>query len=157
MSCMYMVVLHDIVYNNVVLLIFRIGRSGRYGRRGVAINFVKSDDIRILRDIEQYYSTQIDEMPMNSESCIFHTLCRIIYPGIIHLSLQLTTSFKETSCSMDWAIYIHYSHPLYNYNSGFCPVNCSCMSFTTTNCTHSQTPLLFICMLHKLYNYTYIS
>ena len=28
-------------------------------------NFVKSDDIRILRDIEQYYSTQIDEMPMN--------------------------------------------------------------------------------------------
>ncbi|WZZ42927.1 hypothetical protein YC2023_039186 [Brassica napus] len=32
---------------------------------GVAINFVKSDDIKILRDIEQYYSTQIDEMPMN--------------------------------------------------------------------------------------------
>ena len=40
-------------------------RSGRYGRKGVAINFVKADDIRILRDIEQYYSTQIDEMPMN--------------------------------------------------------------------------------------------
>ena len=34
----------------------------------MAINFVKSDDIRILRDIEQYYSTQIDEMPMNGES-----------------------------------------------------------------------------------------
>ena len=33
----------------------------------MAINFVKNDDIRILRDIEQYYSTQIDEMPMNSE------------------------------------------------------------------------------------------
>ncbi len=33
----------------------------------MAINFVKSDDIRILRDIEQYYSTQIDEMPMNGE------------------------------------------------------------------------------------------
>ena len=47
---------------------FRIGRSGRYGRKGVAINFAKTDDIRILRDIEQYYSTQIDEMPMNSES-----------------------------------------------------------------------------------------
>lgn len=45
--------------------LFRIGRSGRYGRKGVAINFVKNDDIRILRDIEQYYSTQIDEMPMN--------------------------------------------------------------------------------------------
>ncbi|KAK1936368.1 putative eukaryotic initiation factor 4A-3 (eIF4A-3) [Babesia divergens] len=45
--------------------IHRIGRSGRYGRKGVAINFVKDDDIRILRDIEQYYATQIDEMPMN--------------------------------------------------------------------------------------------
>lgn len=27
--------------------------------QGVAINFVKSDDIRILRDIEQFYSTQV--------------------------------------------------------------------------------------------------
>jgi ATP-dependent RNA helicase len=45
--------------------IHRIGRSGRFGRKGVAINFVTSEDIKILRDIEQYYSTQIDEMPMN--------------------------------------------------------------------------------------------
>ncbi|KAL2930157.1 Eukaryotic initiation factor 4A-III-like protein [Bienertia sinuspersici] len=51
--------------NNRELYIHRIGRSGRFGRKGVAINFVKKDDIRILRDIEQYYSTQIDEMPMN--------------------------------------------------------------------------------------------
>ena len=53
--------------NNRELYIHRIGRSGRFGRKGVAINFVKNDDIRILRDIEQYYSTQIDEMPMNGE------------------------------------------------------------------------------------------
>ncbi|EMR10208.1 ATP-dependent RNA helicase fal1 [Pneumocystis murina B123] len=45
--------------------IHRIGRSGRFGRKGVAINFVTAEDVRILRDIEQYYSTQIDEMPMN--------------------------------------------------------------------------------------------
>eukprot|EP00833_Pecoramyces_ruminatium_P000674 jgi/Orpsp1_1/1174706/evm.model.c7180000051063.1 len=45
--------------------IHRIGRSGRFGRKGVAINFVKNDEIKILRDIEQYYSTQIDEMPIN--------------------------------------------------------------------------------------------
>jgi len=51
--------------NNRELYIHRIGRSGRYGRKGVSINFVKNEDIRILRDIEQYYSTQIDEMPMN--------------------------------------------------------------------------------------------
>lgn len=51
--------------NNRELYIHRIGRSGRFGRKGVAINFARKDDIRILRDIEQYYSTQIDEMPMN--------------------------------------------------------------------------------------------
>jgi ATP-dependent RNA helicase len=63
--------------------IHRIGRSGRFGRKGVAINFVTTEDVRILRDIEckcksesclsyhdinsgtVYYSTQIDEMPMN--------------------------------------------------------------------------------------------
>ncbi|PRP73540.1 eukaryotic initiation factor 4A-III [Planoprotostelium fungivorum] len=51
--------------NNRELYIHRIGRSGRFGRKGVAINFVKSDDIKILRDIEQFYATQIDEMPVS--------------------------------------------------------------------------------------------
>jgi len=51
--------------NNRELYIHRIGRSGRFGRKGVAINFVTNDDIHTLRDIEQYYATQIDEMPMN--------------------------------------------------------------------------------------------
>lgn len=57
------------MYEEIITMFhyFRIGRSGRFGRKGVAINFVKNDDIRILRDIEQYYSTQIDEMPMNGE------------------------------------------------------------------------------------------
>ena len=50
---------------NRELYIHRIGRSGRFGRKGVAINFVRNEDLKILRDIEQYYSTQIDEMPMN--------------------------------------------------------------------------------------------
>ncbi|OLL27102.1 ATP-dependent RNA helicase eIF4A [Neolecta irregularis DAH-3] len=45
--------------------IHRIGRGGRFGRKGVAINFVATDDVRMLREIEQFYSTQIDEMPMN--------------------------------------------------------------------------------------------
>jgi len=45
--------------------IHRIGRSGRFGRKGVAINFLATGDVRYLRDIEQFYNTQIDEMPMN--------------------------------------------------------------------------------------------
>ena len=45
---------------NRELYIHRIGRSGRFGRKGVAINFVRNEDLKILRDIEQYYSTQID-------------------------------------------------------------------------------------------------
>jgi translation initiation factor 4A len=42
-----------------------IGRGGRFGRKGVAINFVTDEDRRTLRDIEQFYNTQIQEMPMN--------------------------------------------------------------------------------------------
>lgn len=40
----------------------RIGRSGRFGRKGVAINFVAERDIRYLRDIEEFYSTKVVEM-----------------------------------------------------------------------------------------------
>lgn len=50
--------------------IHRIGRSGRFGRKGVAINFVTVEDVRILRDIEQFYSTQIDEMPVKLEDML---------------------------------------------------------------------------------------
>lgn len=50
--------------------IHRIGRSGRFGRKGVAINFVTVEDVRILRDIEQFYGTQIDEMPVNAAELI---------------------------------------------------------------------------------------
>ena len=68
----------------------RIGRSGRYGRKGVAINFAKNDDIRILRDIEQYYSTQIDEMPMNSKWR--ENFITIIYNDLFLSLLQLMNS-----------------------------------------------------------------
>jgi len=45
--------------------IHRIGRGGRFGRKGVAVNFVTEADKRNLQDIEQHYKTQIEEMPMN--------------------------------------------------------------------------------------------
>lgn len=51
--------------DNRELYIHRIGRSGRFGRKGVAINFVTTEDVTILRDIEQFYATTIDEMPMD--------------------------------------------------------------------------------------------
>ena len=48
-----------------IVFLFRIGRGGRFGRKGVAINFVTEEDWRVLRDIEQYYNTTIEAMPMN--------------------------------------------------------------------------------------------
>jgi len=41
----------------------RIGRSGRFGRKGVAINFVTARDVRTMREIERHYSTQVEELP----------------------------------------------------------------------------------------------
>ncbi|KAF8061125.1 eukaryotic initiation factor 4A-3 [Scenedesmus sp. PABB004] len=43
----------------------RIGRSGRFGRKGVAINFVTRDDERMLQDIQRFYNTVIEELPSN--------------------------------------------------------------------------------------------
>ncbi|KRX05373.1 P-loop containing nucleoside triphosphate hydrolase [Pseudocohnilembus persalinus] len=64
-----LVINYDLPLNRE-LYIHRIGRSGRFGRKGVAISFVKNEDVKILRDIEQFYSTQIDEMPMNVQDLI---------------------------------------------------------------------------------------
>ena len=43
----------------------RIGRSGRYGRKGVAINLVCARDVQTLKELESFYNTQVDELPMN--------------------------------------------------------------------------------------------
>lgn len=50
---------------NIENYLHRIGRSGRFGRKGVAINFVTNSDARHMKDIENHYHTQIDEMPMD--------------------------------------------------------------------------------------------
>jgi len=41
----------------------RIGRSGRWGRKGVGINFITRRDVTKIKTIEEHYSTQISEMP----------------------------------------------------------------------------------------------
>jgi len=45
--------------------IHRVGRSGRSGRKVVAINFVTKEEVVMLREIEQFYNTHIDEMRLN--------------------------------------------------------------------------------------------
>jgi len=46
----------------------RIGRSGRYGRKGIAINFVSTREVARLRAIEACFKVQIDELPEDFES-----------------------------------------------------------------------------------------
>ena len=41
----------------------RIGRSGRWGRKGLAINFVIEGDIHLMKHIESHYSITIKEFP----------------------------------------------------------------------------------------------
>ena len=41
----------------------RIGRSGRWGRKGIAINFVTPRDLQKLRLIERHYIIKIEDMP----------------------------------------------------------------------------------------------
>ena len=43
----------------------RIGRSGRWGRKGIAINFQTKYDVSRLKRFEEFYNTQIEELPVN--------------------------------------------------------------------------------------------
>lgn len=47
----------------VYTYLHRIGRSGRWGRKGVGINFVTKFDVRSIKAIEQHYNTEIPELP----------------------------------------------------------------------------------------------
>jgi len=43
--------------------IHRIGRSGRFGRKGVAINLLTKDDTAMMKDIERHYSIKVKRLP----------------------------------------------------------------------------------------------
>ena len=43
----------------------RIGRSGRWGRKGTAINFVTRWDMKMMKEVERHYHTIVDELPSN--------------------------------------------------------------------------------------------
>jgi len=53
------------VPKGVETYLHRIGRSGRLGRKGMAINFVTKFDVTNIRSIEQHYATEIKELPAN--------------------------------------------------------------------------------------------
>ena len=57
-----LVINYDIPYK-VEQYIHRIGRSGRFGRKGVSINLVTPSDAYKLKKIEEYYCTQIEPLP----------------------------------------------------------------------------------------------
>ena len=50
---------------NMESYIHRIGRSGRHGRKGVAINFVTDYDFGRISQLEKFYSTEILPLPEN--------------------------------------------------------------------------------------------
>jgi len=50
--------------------IHRIGRSGRHGRNGTAINFAIGNDLKRLNELERYYQTKIDPLPRDVENIL---------------------------------------------------------------------------------------
>jgi translation initiation factor 4A len=45
----------------------RIGRSGRWGRKGIAINFITRRDVQYMKEIENHYKSNIVELPLNAD------------------------------------------------------------------------------------------
>ena len=61
------VINYDIPFKNESY-IHRIGRSGRHGRTGTAINFVTNNDVKRMDDIAKYYNTKINSLPSDLAS-----------------------------------------------------------------------------------------
>ena len=59
------IVINFDIPKHIETYIHRIGRSGRWGRKGVALNFITRRDYKLLKEIESYYQTQIVELPQN--------------------------------------------------------------------------------------------
>jgi superfamily II DNA/RNA helicase len=57
------VVINFDITNCVHTYLHRIGRSGRWGRKGLAINFVTKRDIGYMKNIEDHYKISISELP----------------------------------------------------------------------------------------------
>lgn len=57
------IVINYDIPRDVANYIHRIGRSGRYGKKGIGINFVTPESNEYLRAISDYYRTEITEMP----------------------------------------------------------------------------------------------
>ena len=55
-----MVINYDIC-NDMHTYLHRVGRSGRHGRKGIAINLTSRYDIDILKSVERYYKITISE------------------------------------------------------------------------------------------------
>ncbi|KAK9171659.1 DEAD/DEAH box helicase family protein [Cryptosporidium meleagridis] len=56
--------------NNKELYIHRIGRSGRFGRSGIAINLITNEDESMLSLIERFYSIKISKLPGNVKNLL---------------------------------------------------------------------------------------
>jgi translation initiation factor 4A len=50
--------------------IHRIGRAGRFGRKGLAISLITERDANDLSELERFYKTQIEQLPANISSLI---------------------------------------------------------------------------------------
>jgi len=59
------IVINFDVPKDIHTYLHRIGRSGRWGRKGVGINFITRRDINKIKEIESYYACEIKEIPIN--------------------------------------------------------------------------------------------
>jgi translation initiation factor 4A len=64
------IVINFDIMRDVHTYLHAIGRSGRYGRKGLAINFVTKHDLDKMRKIERYYGISIKELPKDVKNLI---------------------------------------------------------------------------------------
>ncbi|KAM7486470.1 hypothetical protein LguiA_002479 [Lonicera macranthoides] len=64
--------------------LYRIGQSGWFGKKGVAINFVTYEDERMLLDIQKFYNVVVEEQPANVADLLLTRFCLACFCEKVH-------------------------------------------------------------------------
>jgi len=78
----------------------RVGRAGRYGRTGIAINIIDRKEERMLQEIMRTYSAQIDILPVNISEILNQTNAE-------NISFGQTQQFQSIICFCQRSRYIY--------------------------------------------------
>ncbi|KAM7507242.1 hypothetical protein LguiA_017695 [Lonicera macranthoides] len=112
---LFLVIIYDLP-NKHENCLYRIGQSGWFGKKGVAINFVTYEDERMLLDIQKFYNVVVEEQPANVADLLLTRFCLACFCEKVGFSSTLsfmTIYWSTLPCPYDQKVCTSVVEPYY--------------------------------------------